>query len=712
MDAISSHDSAAQDNRRETHASALYACALLALANTAMGYSSQRWLIAAPLLAATLFHPFLRRHIAINIGLIGQLTLALPFAIMINAWKIEHATLPGFTTTCYGGFYLVLFALLRLYNPLAKGRLEVATLSSGLTLAGAGAEIQEAYDKTLYAGFVLLYMLLLLGVLRASLPMQIDDSRKCLSRRLWLAAAFLASGLLVLPGMALVDVYYQRITNYLIRLTMSFIPQTAPGFGQRSRLGDLIALRDHPANEMIAVHAFAPQAAGYLRGKVYLAYAHGSWSADQTGQEYRPDRGPGKEKGVGRLQIPGRPQVEEFASPDIWLFPAARYRAHFFLPLAAAAVDTASERLMILPGMTLQNLDRSTSMGYGVILGPPPVYDPPRDGEHYLPSATDRAIDAVYLEITRQPECIEALTEVIAQLDPEWQTFPPLQALAAARQRYAEHPEQAVMAIAAYFARHYEYRLGISFPPGKDPIYEFLRPNGLRHGHCELFASAGTLLLRRLGIPSRYVTGFVCEEPNPYASNLWLARQRHAHAWAEYFDRRAGWRIAEFTPPGGRPEIRIAGGWVAWREWLAAQWQRVRGYFRREGLSGLLALLGEVGFWLIATWPRRIAVALCFIIFSLSRAWQSRQRRPRRRSQHFSPELASLRQAYFQLEKTLSKYGLQRAPSETLAEFNLRIAQAKFPGQEEAMHLIRKLDNLRYTPQAIASENGKAVSIR
>ncbi|MCX7934143.1 MAG: transglutaminase domain-containing protein, partial [Planctomycetota bacterium] len=702
MDAIAA--STATPNRAlPPGAAERYAMVLLAVAASAMGYSSQRWVLAGPLIILSLSYPLLGPYLTINIGLIGQLVLAIPFAVMSNSWKIEHATLPGFTTTAYGGFYLILFAILRLYAPTPQWRLEAATLSSGLALAGAGSEVQTAHDKIVYAGFALFYMLMLFGMLRASLAAHTRIDRSHFGRRLWLTAAFIASGLLVLPGMALVDAYYLRLSNYLIRLTMEFLPQAAPGFSQRSRLGDLIALRDYPGAERIAVRAFAPQAAGYLRGKVYLTYSHASWSADQNFQEYRPDRGPNKEKSVGRLLLPGRPPVEEFAAPDLWLFNAEIYRAHFFLPLVAAALDTASERVAIMPGMAVQSLHRSTAVGYGVILGSPPIYDPPRDRDHYLPSATPRAVDAAYLDLPRQPECLEALTEVIAQLDSAWQALPRHQALAAARAHYAQKPQEAVQAIAGYFVQHYKYQLGVTFPPGRDPIYEFLRPGGLRHGHCELFASAGALLLRQLGIPSRYVTGFVCQEPNPYAKNLWVARQRDAHAWVEYFDRHAGWRTAEFTPVEGRPEVKIASGWTAWREWLAAQWQRLRGYFRREGLSGLLALLGQAGFWLIATWPRRIAVAVCLLAFFLSRGWQKRRRRAKQRVRHLAAEVERLRQAYFQLEKRLAQYGLQRTPSETLAEFAKRVEGTPFPGREEAVRLIRHLDELRYTPQAAAA---------
>lgn len=69
---------------------------------------------------------------------------------------------------------------------------------------------------------------------------------------------------------------------------------------------------------------------------------------------------------------------------------------------------------------------------------------------------------------------------------------------------------------------------------------------GSRVGYCELFATATTLLLRKIGIPSRYVTGFGITEKSRL-ENKFIVRQRHAHAWSEaYVDGR--WIVVDTTP--------------------------------------------------------------------------------------------------------------------------------------------------------------------
>jgi hypothetical protein len=53
--------------------------------------------------------------------------------------------------------------------------------------------------------------------------------------------------------------------------------------------------------------------------------------------------------------------------------------------------------------------------------------------------------------------------------------------------------------------------------------------NRKKSGHCEYFATATVLILRNLGIPCRYITGFSVKERY---KELYIVRQRHAHAWA------------------------------------------------------------------------------------------------------------------------------------------------------------------------------------
>lgn len=70
-------------------------------------------------------------------------------------------------------------------------------------------------------------------------------------------------------------------------------------------------------------------------------------------------------------------------------------------------------------------------------------------------------------------------------------------------------------------------------------------------GYCVHYATAAVVLLRAAGIPARYVEGYaVSVKANLDAP----VRQRHAHAWAEYYLPNVGWMILEATPNDFRLE--------------------------------------------------------------------------------------------------------------------------------------------------------------
>jgi transglutaminase-like putative cysteine protease len=107
-------------------------------------------------------------------------------------------------------------------------------------------------------------------------------------------------------------------------------------------------------------------------------------------------------------------------------------------------------------------------------------------------------------------------------------------------------PFQAAMAIENRLKREYQYTL--DRPVEGNHIEDFLFRT--RAGHCEYFASAMVMLLRSLGIPSRFVNGYYCAEWNQIA-NAFTVRQSDAHSWVEaYFDR-YGWMTFEPTPAAG-----------------------------------------------------------------------------------------------------------------------------------------------------------------
>lgn len=91
-----------------------------------------------------------------------------------------------------------------------------------------------------------------------------------------------------------------------------------------------------------------------------------------------------------------------------------------------------------------------------------------------------------------------------------------------------------------------------SLPRGMDPVEYFLGEN--RQGYCMHFATAGALILRQMGVPARFVSGYVVE-PGQFQRTTggYGARVKDdaAHAWVEIWLEQAGWVPVEMTPGYG-----------------------------------------------------------------------------------------------------------------------------------------------------------------
>jgi hypothetical protein len=78
-----------------------------------------------------------------------------------------------------------------------------------------------------------------------------------------------------------------------------------------------------------------------------------------------------------------------------------------------------------------------------------------------------------------------------------------------------------------------------------DPLENFLFHE--KRGHCEMFATAGALCARALGLPSRIAYGWAGGSYYNY-SNLFVFRAREAHAWTEVLIEGVGWVVMDCTP--------------------------------------------------------------------------------------------------------------------------------------------------------------------
>lgn len=135
----------------------------------------------------------------------------------------------------------------------------------------------------------------------------------------------------------------------------------------------------------------------------------------------------------------------------------------------------------------------------------------------------------------------------------------------------ADYQDVVVRRVINYLWKNYDYSLMPGrTPQGKDFVNYFLAEN--KKGYCSHFASAATLIFRQLGIPARYIEGYVIdsdiikqgkilENENPAD---WLegttdvtaqtvmelyVPDANAHAWVEIYKKGFGWIPIEVTPP-------------------------------------------------------------------------------------------------------------------------------------------------------------------
>ncbi|MBT5228912.1 MAG: transglutaminase domain-containing protein [Methylococcales bacterium] len=222
-------------------------------------------------------------------------------------------------------------------------------------------------------------------------------------------------------------------------------------------------------------------------------------------------------------------------------------------------------------------------------------------------------------------------------------------------------PKAQLMAkIDQIFTQDYRYTLNLS--NGFDqPVNQFLSKT--KSGHCEFFATSTVLILRRLGIPTRYASGFAVQEYSDLES-LYVVRAKHAHAWALSFQN-GHWQDVDTTPPdwsildGGPPASR----WITdmW-SWLVAEFDRLR----------MTEKNNTIPYWMI--------------IFLLPLTWFLRKKFKGMKMIPWQKKIPQNPHELTPLLGALRQYQVERQSGETLMQLALR-AQA-VPGLPEKRLLI------------------------
>ena len=264
---------------------------------------------------------------------------------------------------------------------------------------------------------------------------------------------------------------------------------------------------------------------------------------------------------------------------------------------------------------------------------------------------------------------------------------------------HVEAPFDKARAIEGYLRAHYGYTLDLSGPPQADPLTYFLFQK--RAGHCEYFAAAMTVMLRSVGIPARYINGFLTGEYNDVGGDF-VVRASDAHSWVEANFPGFGWLTFDPTPPSDdKPPglfARLGRYWdwfeLQWSEWvinydflhqftLAQNLQRVSRNWS-ERLHEAFTEARRVATERLERWQSRVvhtpaalpgAFAIFVVLLACGLFLQPKVRRRFATLWHLrisrtaamTPHIATLQ--YNEMLRLLARRGIRKAPGQTPVEF-------------------------------------------
>jgi len=283
-------------------------------------------------------------------------------------------------------------------------------------------------------------------------------------------------------------------------------------------------------------------------------------------------------------------------------------------------------------------------------------------------------------DIRVNPDEKRAVEEILRRL--ELKDQPPAVVLRKLRQFFADE-----------FTYSTWHEPGIKGGTNGTPVSTFLLHD--RRGHCEYFATATVLLLRQLGIPARYVVGFVVHDGD---KGKYVVRERDGHAWCLVWDDASRtWQDFDTTPASWMAEEKKLGTSF---QWVSDAWSRLFFEFSklRWGQTNLRKFI------LIGVAPI-LALLLYQILF------RRRKRKSAKAGDRSAEAWPGLDSELYELEKRLKKRGWTRPPGEPVAAWLQKVVQDaglddwKKPLEE----MIRLHYRYRFDPEGLTPEERAAL---
>ena len=310
--------------------------------------------------------------------------------------------------------------------------------------------------------------------------------------------------------------------------------------------------------------------------------------------------------------------------------------------------------------------------------------------------------DAAYgpgstLDMPFDPAEVTTNYNVNPDLAVPWREAPALDAILSELKLNDRNLEQRLHELKRFFATHFRYSLWqdpTNARSNEEALTRFLLKT--RSGHCEYFASATVLILRRMGIPARYAIGYAVHEKS---GDNYVVRQRDAHAWCLVWNGTT-WQDYDTTPPDWAKE-EASDASIFERISDIGSWLRFQFWRFRIGQSNLRPYL------LLALVPA-LGLSLYQILFRKGRIRSRTHQKPQR------IDWPGLDSEFYLVEKRLARDGILRPLNEPLSNWLCRIASE--PRLAPAAGVLRDLVRLhyryRFDPQALTSGERQELRIK
>ena len=442
-----------------------------------------------------------------------------------------------------------------------------------------------------------------------------------------------------------------------------------PLHGAKTAMGDLGTLKLSDRILFRVKMASRPTSSLLLRQGSYNAYRSATWFAVKS--RFKPLR-PVEDERTWNLRTVGGEVVHGEQRAEIGPTTTLTVSTYLKGNEGILKLPMGSLRIEALPVLTVEQNQ------YGTVK----VMDGPGLINYRVHYASDASIDSPPTEadLIVPPEEEKGIEETVAELGVK-----------------TESPKEITARVTSYFRKNFNYSLTLREASEKGTALEsFLRAS--RSGHCEYFAAATVLLLRKLKVPARYATGYAVHEFS-YLEKAFVVRQRHAHAWAlVYLDGR--WQDFDTTPASWmEAEEKAARKWLgladlwSWCAYTLSKWRW------GETRGGVARHLG----WLL--------VPLIILL-----AWRVYGKKPvariyREQGNSEVQVRSGVDSEFYLVTERLGEFGFVRDPGETLTNLLARIEESHPPFiSTESIHSLLALHyRYRFDPQGISPSERSAL---